>query len=82
MNSKYIVRQPIKDAENGSSAMRSSTMVRIRHSAGRWSWRQRFRRSRHHLQFPDAEYRQAASGVPEFYDLYHYSADEKDTQAV
>lgn len=34
MNSKYIVRQPTRMQKTGSSAMRSSTMVRIRHSAG------------------------------------------------
>ena len=34
MNSKYIVRQPIKDAENRIIGYEIQYLVRIRHSAG------------------------------------------------
>ena len=76
MNSKYIVRQPIKDAENRIIG------YEIQYYGENQAFSGGDGPGASDFAAADTIYRQAASGVPEFYDLYHYSADEKDTQAV
>ena len=80
MNSKYIVRQPIKDAENRI----------IGYEIQYYGENQAFSGG----DGPGASDFAAADTIynfltlntdkllREFYDLYHYSADEKDPQAV
>lgn len=83
MSGKYIVRQPIKDAEGNTigheilyhGANQAFSSDNSTSSA-------EFAAANTHLQFSNPEQPQGAEGNAELYDLHHHAADEEDPPAV